>query len=101
MDPRTPMGAKFVKGDRQELKWRVVPYTFLRACIFKGEVLKPDDFKNVKPVFERDMAALKMHMHSSLMTAMSAKELDELKFLISVSGFPAFDKAKPNPRLVS
>ncbi|KAG9049406.1 hypothetical protein FS837_010346 [Tulasnella sp. UAMH 9824] len=86
VDPRTPMGAKFVKGDRQELKWRVVPYTFLRACIFKGELLKPDDFKNVKPVFEQDTAALKMHMHSSLMAVMSAKELDDLKFLISKHG---------------
>ncbi|KAG8910081.1 hypothetical protein FRC01_006552, partial [Tulasnella sp. 417] len=88
VDPRTKLGAKFVKGDRQELKWRVVPYTYLRAAIFKGKLLKPDDLKNVKPLFEQEQgaAALKMHMHSSLKDAMSAEELDELKFLISKYG---------------
>ncbi|KIO18502.1 hypothetical protein M407DRAFT_31828 [Tulasnella calospora MUT 4182] len=86
VDPRTPSGAKFVKGDQQELKWRVVPYTFLRACIFKAQLLKPDDFKNVKPVFEQGSAALKMHIHSSLKEAMSMEELDDLKFLISKHG---------------
>ncbi|KAG8920504.1 hypothetical protein FRC00_009921 [Tulasnella sp. 408] len=102
VDPRTPQGAKFVRGDQKELKWRVVSYTFLRACIFKGEVLKPDDFKNVKPVFEREMAALKMHMHSSLMTVMSAQELDDLKFLISKhGGHSGATKSKANVIIAS
>ncbi|KAG8944845.1 hypothetical protein FRC04_001378 [Tulasnella sp. 424] len=86
VDPRTPTGAKFVEGDKQELRWRVVPYTFLRASIFKAQLLKPDDLKNVKPVFEQGMVALKMHIHSTLQNAMSKEELDNFKLLITKYG---------------
>ncbi|KAG9001432.1 hypothetical protein FRB90_011609 [Tulasnella sp. 427] len=86
VDPRTPTGMKFVKGDKRESKWRVVPYTFLRACIFKAEVLQPDEFKDVKPVFEQGTAALRIHIHPSLEAEIPENELEDFKFFITKHG---------------
>ncbi|KAG8892425.1 hypothetical protein FRB99_002713, partial [Tulasnella sp. 403] len=86
VDPRTTLGERFRSADKPDSLWRVVPYTFLRACIFKSAVLDANDFLKVKPIFEINLTALRMFLDERVVDYMDEPDLTEFKLNIAKYG---------------
>ncbi|KAG9038993.1 hypothetical protein FRB95_013671 [Tulasnella sp. JGI-2019a] len=90
VDPRTEQGQRYLNKAKPGKATKVVPYTFLRACILKDKVLDPSVFEDVIPIFEagpRDgPLSLKIFIEQRLEKSLSQPEFDDLKLSIAMYG---------------
>lgn len=89
VDPRTPRGQRYLSSEVPDSGFRVLPYTYIRACILRGKLLSDyAAFRGVQPIFEcQDQSPLKIHIHKRLEMELSDEELANLKLDIAVSNF--------------